>query len=194
GDSNAARFQTPCTMKYQTPKTLLVACLAALLVVPSVRAAEATEQAVLDAVQAWCDALLKISKTHQEGGDAKAVAEEVLTRAYNYDKGKTLFKPTLAFGDDTFRLTKEGALAYFVGGNPNFPDDSGFALKGWTEAKFTTAGTICDGNIGIYMGNVSLKNNKGEWTTVDKTFVFDFADDGNPRIIVHKSALPFSPE
>ena len=55
---------------------------------------------------------------------------------YDYAEGQVFFKPTLAFGPRTFRPTKEGALAYFVGGNPNFPEDTGFALKGWTAARY----------------------------------------------------------
>jgi hypothetical protein len=45
-----------------------------------------------------------------------------------YDNGTVLFKPTLTFGDQTFRLDKEGAAAYFIGGNPKYPNDTGFAL------------------------------------------------------------------
>jgi hypothetical protein len=54
-----------------------------------------------------------------QGGDAKKVASQVLDSAYNYQDGNmTLFKPTLTSGAQTFRLTKQGALAYFVGGKP----------------------------------------------------------------------------
>lgn len=35
------------------------------------------------ALQAWCDGLLLISRTHREGGDARAVAGQVLDGAYN---------------------------------------------------------------------------------------------------------------
>lgn len=167
-----------------------------LLLTPSATRADdgkATKEGVVAAVRAWCDGLLKISQANRDGKDAKAVATEVLTAAYDYDEGEVLFKPTLAFGDQTFRLTKEGALAYFVGGNPEYPNDSGFALKDWAKADFTTAGVITRGDIGIYMGNVMLTDSKGNVTTVDKTFVFDFSDPKAPKIIVHKSALPFNP-
>ena len=55
------------------------------------------------AQQAWCDALVQIGKLKEEGGDYKAFASEVLSSAYNYDSGKVFFKPTLTFGDQTFR-------------------------------------------------------------------------------------------
>ena len=61
------------------------------------------------AQQAWCDALVKIGQLHKDGGDYKAFAEEVLSDAYNYDYGKVFFKPTLAYGEQTFRPTKKGA-------------------------------------------------------------------------------------
>jgi len=44
--------------------------------------------------------------------------------------GAVLFKPTLPVNPQTFRATRAGALAYFVGGDPSFPKDKGFALKG----------------------------------------------------------------
>jgi len=150
-----------------------------------------TNEMVKDAVQGWCDALLKISKTDMDGGDPKPVAAEILTTAYAYDNdGKVLFKPTLTFGDQTFRLNKEGALAYFVGGNPDYPNDSGFALNRWVKAEFDVAGILTDGDIGIYMGNVTLTDADGGEVMVDKAFVFKFDDQGNPKIIAHKSALP----
>lgn len=154
---------------------------------------EVTVEQVRQAVQGWCDALLRIARAESEGKDPKQVAEEILSQAYDYDNGKVLFKPTLTFGEQTFRLDKEGALAYFVGGNPNFPNDSGFALKGWTNAKFDVADIIVHEDIGIFMGNVFLTNADNEETKVNKTFVFRFRDDGTPVIIVHKSALPFTP-
>ncbi|MDX2080012.1 MAG: hypothetical protein SFU53_04450 [Terrimicrobiaceae bacterium] len=152
-----------------------------------------TEKMVRNAVQGWCDALVKISSTAREGGDAAAVAAEVLSTGYDYDDGKVLFKPTLTSGKQTFRLTKEGALAYFVGGNPKYPDDTGFALKDWRKVRFDTAGVIVDDNIGIFMGNVFFTDGAGKETKVDKTFVFRFDEDGNARIITHKSALPYEP-
>ena len=96
---------------------------------PFVVAAPITEAEVNAAQQAWCDGLVKISQTAKEGGDAKAVAAQVIDDLYDYKEGMVFFKPTLAYGKNTFRPTREGALAYFVGGNKDFPEDTGFALK-----------------------------------------------------------------
>lgn len=158
-----------------------------------------TKAEVNAAQQAWCDALVAIGKTHAEGGDAKALASKVLDEAYYYGKGPVFFKPTLAYGERTFRPTKEGALAYFVGGNADFPEDKGFALKPWVKARYDNLGDGDEGiqihgNIAITMGNVWVTDKDGNETMVDKTFVFKKDDDGKLKLILHKSALPYSPD
>lgn len=150
------------------------------------------------AQQAWCDALVKIGKLKEEGGDYKAFAEQVLSDAYNYDSGKVFFKPTLAFGDQTFRNDKKGALAYFIGGDPAYPNDKGFALTPWVKARYDNAGDKNEGiqiygSVAITMGNVWVTAKDGKEVMVDKTWVFKKGKDGKLRIIVHKSALPFTP-
>ena len=150
------------------------------------------------AQQAWCDALVKIGQLKEEGGDYKTFADQVLSSAYNYDNGKVFFKPTLAFGDQTFRNDKKGALAYFVGGDPDYPNDKGFALTPWVKARYDNAGPNNEGiqiygSVAITMGNVWVTGKDGKEVMVDKTWVFKKGKDGKLRIIVHKSSLPFSP-
>ena len=157
-----------------------------------------TYEEVNAAQQAWCDALVKIGKLKEEGGDYKAFAEQVLSEAYNYDNGKVFFKPTLAYGDQTFRNDKKGALAYFIGGDPAYPNDKGFALTPWVKARYDNAGEKNEGiqiygSVAITMGNVWVTGKDGKDVMVDKTWVFKKGKDGKLRIIVHKSALPFAP-
>jgi hypothetical protein len=151
------------------------------------------------AQQAWCDALVKIGQLKEEGGDYRAFAEQVLSDAYNYDYGKVFFKPTLAYGDQTFRNDKKGALAYFVGGDPDYPNDKGFALAPWVKARYDNAGQNNEGiqiygSVAITMGNVWVTGKDGKEVMVDKTWVFKKGKDGKLRIIVHKSSLPFQPD
>lgn len=151
------------------------------------------------AQQAWCDALVKIGQIKEEGGDYKSFAEQVLSNAYNYDQGKVFFKPTLAYGEQTFRNTKKGALAYFVGGDSEYPNDKGFALTPWVKARYDNAGKGNEGiqiygSVAITMGNVWVTDKNGKEVMVDKTWVFKKGDDGKLRIIVHKSSLPFNPK
>lgn len=150
------------------------------------------------AQQAWCDALVKIGQLKEESGDYKTFADQVLSNTYNYDNGKVFFKPTLAFGDQTFRNDKKGALAYFVGGDPDYPNDKGFALTPWVKARYDNAGQNNEGiqiygSVAITMGNVWVTGKDGKEVMVDKTWVFKKGKDGKLRIIVHKSSLPFSP-
>lgn len=145
------------------------------------------------AQQAWINGLLLISRTHREGGDARAVAGRILDDAYNYAAGPVLFKPTLAHGAQTFRTTRKGALAYFVGGDKDFPGDTGFALKPWARGRAINAATYIEDDIGITMGHVILTDTAGKETKVEKTWVFRRTDDGKLRIVLHKSTIPYSP-
>jgi len=156
-----------------------------------------TAEQVNAAQQAWCDGLVRISQVNAAGGDAKAEAEKMIDAIYDYAEGQVFFKPTLAYGPRTFRPTREGALAYFVGGNPNFPEDTGFALKGWQKVRYDNNaaenGVQIHGDIAITMGNVYLTGPDGNEIMVDKTFVFRRDKAGKLRLCVHKSALPYSP-
>jgi hypothetical protein len=145
------------------------------------------------AQQGWINALLLISKTHREGGDAKALAGRIIDEAYNYAAAPVLFKPTLTHGAQTFRTTRKGALAYFVGGDKDFPGDTGFALNPWAGARAINAATYIEGNLGITMGHVVFTDTSGKETKVEKTWVFRRGDDGKLRIALHKSTLPYSP-
>lgn len=152
-----------------------------------------SEAEVLSAQKAWCAALVNISQTHARSGQAaaKALAEQVIDAAYAYQMGAVLFKPTLTTNPQTFRTTRAGALAYFVGGDAQFPKDTGFALKGWNKCEAKNAGIFITGRSATSMGNVSITNAKGEVTTVDKTWQFVKDDKGQLRIAMHHSSLPF---
>lgn len=152
-----------------------------------------TEEMVVNAQKAWAELLLKISKTHMEGGDYKKVASEALDKGYNYANGIVLFKPTLTTGEQTFRMDKEGALAYFVGGNPKYKDDTGFALKGWVSYGIANKGMILNGSTAITMGNIILTDKEGNTVVVDKTWGFKMNEFGELKIILHHSSLPYKP-
>ena len=65
------------------------------------------------------------------------VANGALDAAYGYDLGQVLFKPTLTSGEQTFRTTRDGALAYFVGHSDDYPGD-GVGIKGWRSVVSET--------------------------------------------------------
>jgi hypothetical protein len=153
-----------------------------------------TEAEVGAAQQAWCQALVDIGATHRRDGAAaaRALAERVIDSAYAYQMGAVLFKPTLTVAPQTFRTTREGALAYFVGGDSAFPQDSGFALKGWTQCSAENVAVFITGDSATTMGNVRITGADGQVTTVDKTWKFVKDDAGRLRIAVHHSSLPFA--
>merc|ERR1712048_508044 len=153
-----------------------------------------TDAEILAAQKGWGDALIKISKTYEtEGYDAaKSLSSDIIDAAYGYKYGPVLFKPTLAGGSQTFRPTRKGALSYFVGGDSEYPNDSGFGIKGWRKVKFVNSAIWKQGNVGIVQGNVIFTDKKGAVTTVDKTFAYFKDPDGKVFIIVHHSSLPYS--
>lgn len=152
-----------------------------------------TEAEVLAAQKAWGEALVRISTDFQQGGieRARATASAVLDAAYGYNLGPVLFKPTLTTAPQTFRTTRDGALAYFVGGDRNFPQDTGFALKGWRSVEIRNAAIHINGDVAKTMGKVLITNAQGQVTEVDKTWAFKKDDRGTLRIVLHHSSLPF---
>lgn len=167
---------------------------AAPVVASSATYAPITVAEVEAAQKAWGDALVAISTEADTKGQAaaKRLAEQVLDTAYGYNMGPVLFKPTLTVAPQTFRTTRDGALAYFVGGNPNYPNDGGFALKHWRRYQVDNAGIVITGNSAISMGNVALWDDKGNMTKVDKTWGFVRGGDGKLRIVLHHSSLPYT--
>merc|ERR1711920_10210 len=149
---------------------------------------------VLAAQQAWGAALVDISMTYENHGLAAATtrAEEIIDAAYGYNYGPVLFKPTLTTGSQVFRTTRAGALAYFVGGSQDFPNDTGFALKGWRKVQIVNSAIFIEGNLAITMGNVLFTDKSGAVTKVDKTWVFRKGEDAKVRIVGHHSSLPYS--
>jgi hypothetical protein len=152
-----------------------------------------TDEMMHSALQTWCDNVVATGTVHAEGGDVRACSEQVLTNFYDYDKSKVLFKPTLAYGTDTYRPTKKGALAYFVGGDKDFPSDKGFKLKPWVKVWYSKADYILHGDLGIVQCNVHFIGEDDSHIFVNKSFVFKLCDDGLVRIILHQSSLPYQP-
>ena len=148
-----------------------------------------TEEEVFSAQKHWSDGLINISNNHKNNQDYISQAINHIDRLYDYSAGKVLFKPTLA-RDIQFRNTKEGALSYFVANNDDFPEDNGFALKGWTDVRWENSGIQIFDNIAIAMGNYFFTNNEGT-IMVEFSFVYRKDDQGNLKIILHDSHLPY---
>jgi len=154
-----------------------------------------TDTDLAEARKIWGDALVAIAKAYEADGidGARAVAEGALDAAYGYNLGPVLFKPTLASGEKTFRPTREGALAYFVGHDDAYPLDSGFGIRGWREVTSQTSASFIEGDVAMWMGWVTMTDKDGQVTKVDKSWGYKKDTDGTLRIVLHHSSLPYQP-
>ena len=155
-----------------------------------------SEKDVFDARTAWGNGLIEISKTFETEGIemARKVAGKMLDTLYGYDLGQVLFKPTLSGGSQTFRPTKEGALSYYTGQNSIYPDDVGFGVKPWREFSSNTSAIFIDDTVAMWMGSFTLIDRDGQVTKVDKSWGYKLDGDGNLRIMLHHSSLPYEPK
>jgi len=153
-----------------------------------------TEQEVLAAQTAWGEGIVKIGLAYAENGDYLATTLDHINNLYGYDLGPVLFKPTMA-STVPFRLDKVGALSYFIGGNPDYPEDHGFAIKKWVQVEWKNAAINIIGNVALAMGHYFFRPaDGGEIVKVEYSFAYSKDDFGNLRIILHDSHLPFKPE
>ena len=152
-----------------------------------------TETELADARAAWGNGLVAISTTYDDDGieAARAVAEDLLDRLYGFEFGPILFKPTLSGGAQTFRTDKQGTLSYFIGHNPDFPEDTGFGLKSWREVTSETSSFFIEGDVAMWMGWVLFTSKDGDVVKVDKSFGYKRAADGSLKLVLHHSSLPY---
>lgn len=148
-----------------------------------------TKEDVVSIQKKWSDGLLEIVNQHQNNLDFTSCASEFIDRLYDYQNTEVLFKPTLA-KEIQFRNSKDAALSYFIGNNSNFYEDNGFALKGWSNVKWENSGIQLFENIAIAMGNYYFTNNEGT-IKVEFSFVYKRDNNGDLRIILHDSHLPY---
>ena len=120
-----------------------------------------TKEAVLTFQKNWGESIINIGKIYQNNGDFRSAAINFIADTYAYDSEQVLFKPTLA-SEYPFRLTSISALSYFIGGDPNFSEDQGFAIKGWTNIRWENSGISIIDRMAICMGNYYFTNIDGE--------------------------------
>jgi len=152
------------------------------------------ETDLAEARAAWGNGLVAISKAYDDGGidSAREIAGGLLDSLYGFEFGPILFKPTLSGGAKTFRTDREGTLSYFIGHNPNFPQDTGFGLKSWREVSSQTSSIFTEGDVAMWMGWVNFTDKNGNVVTVDKSFGYRRAGDGSLKLVLHHSSLPYT--
>ncbi len=141
----------------------------------------------------WGYQLVALGQRFCSGKDYREPAEKFVSELYGYAEGPVLFKPTRAF-EMQFRLTPEGALSYFIGGDAAFSEDHGFALRPWEKVRFENAGFLPYENGAVAMGNYFFSDYQGTEIKAEFTLGYFRAGNGALKINLHHSSLPFHPD
>jgi hypothetical protein len=151
-----------------------------------------TEDDVIQAQKLWAHGMVEIANTFQEKGDYKSVASRHVERCYGYDMGVVLFRPTTVW-DKIYRPTKEGAVSYFVGGDPDYPNDRK-TINPLLEVRFENEGIKTEGNMAIAMGRYYFIRQADQSPTPSEyAFAYKKNSKGVIKIIMHNSHQPFKP-
>ena len=159
---------------------------------PNLSMVAITAEEVTAAQKKWSDSLVEIGKIYTFGGDYKARAKQALDELYGYNSGlPVLFKPTKA-AEKAIRLTEEEAVSYFVG-DGCCAEDTGFAITPFVNVEWDNQGTVLHQNSATAMGEYTFTTPDGAETKVEYTFKYERGNDGDLKIVVHHSSLPYSP-
>jgi hypothetical protein len=150
-----------------------------------------TTEEITVAQRIWGDGIVAIGKAFTDKEDYIKAAENHIDTLYAFEAGPVLFKPTKA-ADSQFRLTREAALSYFVGGNDQYNEDHGFAIHPWTNVRFENTGNYIHGDYAVAMGNYFFTQLDGTEVKVEYTFGYIKGSDGKLKINLHHSSVPFS--
>ena len=150
-----------------------------------------TEQEVIQAQEAWGAGIVKIGSLMDDKDQCNAATDAHLDNLYGFDLGTVLFKPTKA-ADVQFRLDRKAAKSYFIGGDADFAEDHGFAINPWTAVRFENAAIILEDNRALAMGNYFFTDPQGNIAKVEYTFGYKKDANGNLKIDLHHSSIPFA--
>lgn len=170
--------------------TLSAAALIASACIASAAAPTSlTADRVTELKKAWGKGIVEIGTVYTKGGDYKAAAKAHIEKFYAYGKENVLFKPTLA-REDQFRGTFDEALSYFVGGK--LAEDGGFAIAPYTNVRWENEATTINGDMALTMGNYYFAKADGSEVKVEYTFGMKQMENGELKIVLHHSSLPYS--
>jgi hypothetical protein len=150
------------------------------------------ESEIVKAQEMLAEQIVSIGKAYLKNDNYRKIAEKMIDDLYGYQEGPVLFKPTKAC-EKQFRMTREGALSYFIGGNVQFPEDHGFALKPWKKLRFENEGYIIDKTHALTMGNYYFTDLNNNEIKVEFTIGYFISCGGNLKIHLHHSSLPYKP-
>lgn len=142
------------------------------------------------AQERWAQSIVDIGRAFVDGKDYAALGAQALDELYAYGRHNVLFKPTKA-ADTQFRSGRKDALSYFVGGDKDHPEDTGFAIMPWTAVRFEPCNLTTLDDITLAMGNYFFTDTTGKETKVEYTFGYWRDETGALRIVLHHSSLPY---
>lgn len=145
---------------------------------------------VYAAQKQWGELLVEIGSV-KDSEEMRDKSVEKMLSLYDFESGEVLFKPTRAVLKP-FRKDKKSARSYFVRGDRDFPEDTGFALEPWENVRFENAGIIIEDNRALAMGHYYLTNKAGKEAQVEYTFGYKKDDTGALKIDLHHSSMPFA--
>ena len=108
---------------------------------------------VVSFLDSWKSGVVSIGQTYIENNDFVSLAEDFISKHYNFNEGEVLFKPTFT-KEVIFRNNKDDALSYFVKGN--IPEDNGFAIKPWEKIDILDINIIIENGYCFCMGVLEL--------------------------------------
>lgn len=139
----------------------------------------------------WGSSVVQIGSLKNDKTACHNSVEKMLKELYAFDFGEVLFKPTRV-SKNQFRLSFEGAKSYFVGNNPAYHEDKGFALHPWVDVKFENSSVILKEDHAIAMGNYYFTDPQGKEVKVEYTFGYMKDLNGNIKINLHHSSFPYN--
>lgn len=145
-----------------------------------------TEDKIAAVQKIWGDGIVAIGKAD----NPKQAAEKQIDTLYAYGLGPVFFKPTRA-AEMPFRDTKEQALSYFVGGSVK--EDTGFALTPFEKVRFENHAIHIDCDYAVAQGHYYFTPPNKNEIKVEYTLGYIADDQGNLKISLQHSSLPFTP-
>jgi hypothetical protein len=148
------------------------------------------EAEVKNAQAQWANALVEIGQLAHDWQRARDLAEIHIKNLYDFSR-PLLFKPTRA-SKAPFRHCFPSCLSYFVGQNPEFPEDTGFALVPWSRVVFDQPHLAERGDVAVAMGHYRFVNREHPiGLKVEYTFGYHRNADKEIKIFLHHSSLPY---
>eukprot|EP00928_Gymnodinium_smaydae_P045670 TRINITY_DN30404_c0_g2_i1.p1 TRINITY_DN30404_c0_g2~~TRINITY_DN30404_c0_g2_i1.p1 ORF type:complete len:854 (-),score=140.25 TRINITY_DN30404_c0_g2_i1:81-2567(-) len=149
-----------------------------------------TQEEIRTAQRMWADGVVEIGKYYAKGWHYHERTNMFVDTTYGYDVlPVTLFRPAQA-ERHPFRRTRDGAISYFIGGNDDFAEDSGFALRPWTSIEFENGALLLDGELAWAVGLRVCRAADGSTSRTQYVMGYVRDSSGALRLGLHHETVP----